>query len=296
MLATNIKPEQMKLPLLGSLKLEGVRAEFTPTGLYTRPMKRFGNPLLSVKFKKILDYCEEHNVIIEGEFYVHGMTFNEISSITRRSCHADTDVMEFHAFDMYFYDNKTLSFADRAEILNLAIKRFEEPDSIKAIKQVLHYEKDDIEAAYAYALDGGYEGYVLKSPFGSYKTGRSTVNEQLFVRMKAENTYDGIVTDIVERMTNLCESEENELGYMSKKQDKDMKEGTGMAAVAIVESKELDKPIRVTLSRGLSDADRAEIWLNRDNYIGKNIRFVGIPVKGMLPRSPRFDVWRTDLD
>lgn len=137
-----------------------------------------------------------------------------------------------------------------------------------------------------------------------YKNGRSTAREQLFVRMKPENTYDGVVIEIVERMENLCKSERNELGNLSKKQDKDMKAPTGLAAVAIVSCPDFNKHIRVTLSRGIKDYEptkksisRAGIWENRDKFIGKHIKFVGLPVPGMeLPRAPRFDEWRTDLD
>ena len=121
--------------------------------------------------------------------------------------------------------------------------------------------------------------------------------------MKPEETYDGKVIKIIEQQENLAPKQTNELGFTFRVQDKDLKAGKGLAAVAIVRCKDFDKDIRVTLSRGIKDYEctkkspsRAQIWKDRRAYVGRHIRFVGIPVKGMLPRSPRFDDWRTDLD
>ena len=302
MLATNAKIEKMQFPILSSKKLEGVRGEFTPDGLLTRPMKRFNNKLLEVRFMEILEYCKEYNVTIEGEFYKHGMTFSEISSICRRANHVDTDLLEFHVFDMFSAD-VDLKFKTRVSAYECAVKGIGE-SFVKACPQHLHATKEEVIEFYEQCIEDGYEGWVGKDPMGYYKAGRSTVNEGKYIRLKPEDTFDGVVIDIIERFENLCESEENELGYMSKKQDKDMKGSTGLAAVAIVESKGFNKPIRVSLSRGILDyqdtkksRSRAYIFANKGDFIGKNIRFVGFTISGMeLPRSPRFDDWRTDLD
>ena len=297
MLAVNTKQDKVKYPVLVSNKLEGVRAEFTPSGLLARSMKPFGNQIgLSQIFDTLEQYCIIEDIYIEGEFYIHGMEFNEISSICRRSMHEDTDSIEFHIFDVFTGDNKEFSDRYTDSLSIIANLRMLGQKNIHLINQEFMFNWDSVFAKYCSALELGYEGVVLKDPYGRYKFGRSTLNEGLFTRLKPEGQWDGKIIEIVEMMENLVESIPNELGYLSKIQDKDMKEGKGMAAVAVVECQDFDEPIRVTLSRGLTDADRAEIWLNRESYIGRHIRWVGIPVKGMLPRSPRFDVWRTDLD
>lgn len=303
MLATNIKPEKLHYPVIGSVKLEGVRGEFTPDGLYTRPMKRFNNKLLEEKFERLCVFCAKNNIIIEGEFYIHGMDFSDISSICRRANHPDTDKIEFHIFDLISLDQPDLNFDQRLNVLKDYVIFLVKTD-VKYVLQEYVYSVEDAYRKYEAALLEGYEGYVFKAVEGTYKYGRSTANEQKFLRMKAENTYDGVVLEIVERMQNLCESEYNELGKLSKRQDKDMKAPTGLAAVAIVQCREFEKPVRVSLSRGIKDYEstsnsvsRKQLWEKRAEFVGKNLRFVGLPVPGMdLPRAPRFDVWRTDLD
>ena len=295
MLAVNTTVDKVTLPAYGSIKLEGVRGQFTPDGLLTRPMKTFGNPLIAEKFKALVDHCREENLYVEGEFYIHGMEFSDISSICRRRNHENTDKMEFHIFDIYDPSRPDAAFTIRKQAVLCMMAENNFP-SVKVITQTLHFDHGSIARHYEDALEEGYEGYVLKGSYSSYKHGRATHREQKFLRIKQQNTYDGVVLDIIEMQENLCVSQENELGYLSKKQDKDMKRGKGMAAVAVVKANDFDTPIRVTLSRGLTDAGRTAIWDNREDYIGKHIRFVGIPVKGMLPRAPRFDDWRTDLD
>ena len=294
MLATNVEIKDLRLPVMVSTKLEGVRAQFTPTGLKTRPMKRFNNKALEIHFKPIVDYCIENLLYMEGEIYVHGLAFNEISSICRRSNHKDTINLNVYVFDL-FDSRDYMRFKNRYKRLCGIVDWLKQPN-IHIAEYSLEIQHEEIQDMYEDALDDGYEGLCFKSPDEYYKLGRSTKNEQKFLRIKDQQTWDGVVIEIVERMENLVESVPNELGYLAKTQNKDMKAHTGLAAVAITKVYGFTAPIRVTLSRGLTDGDRAEIWMDRAKYTGKHIRFVGIPVKGMLPRAPRFDAWRTDLD
>jgi hypothetical protein len=295
MLAKNIAIKDIQLPVFVSTKLEGVRGEFTPDGLKTRPMKKFNNRNLELFFGEVSNYVRKYNIYIEGEFYKHGLEFNEISSICRRAEHPDTDTLEFHIFDIYMPEFANASFAIRLEMMQTLVEQINHK-SVKVCYQSLIYEFDTIQNMYEIAIDSNYEGLCFKSPRESYKHGRSTLDQQ-FTRIKQDNTYDGVVLDIVERMENLVESKPNELGMMSKTQDKDLKAPTGLAAVAVTSCEDFPEPVRVVLSKNLSDNDREEIWANREDYIGKNLRFYGIPVLGMnQPRCPRFDTWRTDLD
>lgn len=303
MLAANANLEKMQFPIYSSKKLEGVRGEFQPTCLTTRPMKPFNNKFLAIHFKEVLEYCKEYGVTLEGEFYKHGLDFSTISSICRRANHPDTADLEFHVFDIYIDDFPNMTFKERTHQMEIAIAGIG-MDFVKLCPQEIHNNQAEVVKYYEDALEQGYEGWVGKHPDSAYKKGRSTVNEGHFIRLKPEDTFDGSVLDIIEMQENLCESEVNELGYLSKKQDKDMKAGRGLAAVALVQCKEFTKPVRVSLSRGIKDYEdtkkspsRESIFNNKDQYIGKHIRFVGFTISGMeLPRSPRFDDWRTDLD
>jgi ATP-dependent DNA ligase len=296
MLAKNIKIRDLKLPVMVSRKLEGVRAEFTPIGLRTRPMKKFGNSHVELFFAELSAYCRANQIYMEGEIYIHGVPFNDISSICRRQHHPDTDTLKLYIFDMWDPAWPDCPACERYGRLCNIVDHLQIAPVFVA-RQSFMEDHDLIEDKYQEVIEDGYEGLCFKSPNQKYKGGRPTKPGQQFMRIKPDNTYDGYVLEIVERMENLVESEYNELGLLSKRQDKDQKAHTGMAAVAITQCADFPDPVRVVLSKNLTDSDRAEIWDNRNHYEGKHLRFWGIPVPGMdQPRAPRFDVWRTDLD
>ena len=296
MLAVNTKIKDIRLPSMVSYKMEGVRGEFTPNGLFSRPMKKFNNRDLQFHFADLVTYAMVANLHIEGEFYVHGLEFNEISSICRRANHPDTDRLEVHLFDVHDDMRSNVPFLERHKQLHEIVTLLNK-DHIKIVPQIIVDNHEYMHDLYTGALEEGYEGLVFKSPSAFYKYGRPTHREQKFLRIKPDCTFDGVVLDIVERLENLVESVPNELGYMSKTQDKDQKGHTDMAAVAIVQCDDFPDPVRVVLSKNLTDQDRYYIWSHRETYIGKHLRFFGIPVAGMnQPRCPRFDCWRTDLD
>ncbi|QDP52345.1 MAG: putative DNA ligase [Prokaryotic dsDNA virus sp.] len=301
MLASNIKPEQVTEECYGSIKLEGVRGIVRPhDGLVTRNLKPFGNSLIyqTQLVQKLEEYCAGSGITLEGEFYVHGWTFNRIDSCLRGEGNIDVHSLQFHVFDCYIDHKPDLTFKDRVTEYTKAVRELkaEGCGQVEIVVQYLMMDEHDIRKAYCYAIENGYEGFCLKKADAPYKLGRSTTKQQIFVRIKPEETYDCVVLDILERQQNLCESEVNELGYLYKRQDKGQKAATGLAQSAVVYTPALGKVHKVSLTRGLTDPDRARIWEERERWIGTPMQFVAIPVPGQeVPRSPRFDKWRGDI-
>lgn len=298
MLASNITLEEVSFPTMMSSKLEGVRGEFTVDGLYTRPMKRFGNPLVELEFSELSKLADKHDLIIEGEFYIHGKSFSDISSICRRSGHPDTHLLHFYIFDIFSPSDPDMRFLDRYNLACILLAgKVEDVHVLEQIVVADYMGLRYIQDRYAEWLDQGLEGAVFKKPDAPYKLGRSTKKQQIFVRTKPLDTFDGKIIEVVERMENLSPSYTNEVGRSAKRQDKDLKAGTGMVAVCVVECEDFPEPVRVVMSRGLTDEVRYFIWENKLGYIGRHIKFTGMIISGMeQPRSPIFLDWRTDLD
>lgn len=302
MLAVNSKPQDLKKPQLGSLKLEGVRGIFSPEdGLIGRSLKPVNNSLMYEReeFRIIEKYCADKGIYLEGEFYVHGWTFNRIDSCIRGEGNIDVNRLEFHVFDCYVPAKPDATFAERVSYYKHAVADLYAlgVQCVHSCAQTLMQDADDIRNAYVWAIENGYEGFCLKAADLPYKHGRSTLKQEFFTRIKPEETYDAVVLEIIERQHNLCESEVNELGYLHKKQNKDMKAGAGMAQNALVYTPQLGKVHKVALTRGLTDPDRMRIWEDAGFYEGKCVQFVGVPVPGQdIPRSPRFDKWRHDIE
>lgn len=301
MLASNAKPDQVTYPVYGSVKREGVRAVVTPEdGLVTRSLKPFKNELIYQQefIQYVEKFCAQYDIYIEGEFYVHGWTFNRIDSCLRGNGNIDVISLHLDIFDCYVPADPDAPFEKRYNFYQWAANQIGMvTDHVHAVEQVLVNSAQEALQRYEQALEQGYEGFCFKSPQGAYKLGRSTLKQGFFTRMKPEDDYDCIVLDIIERMYNLNESETNELGYLYKKQDKDMKQHSGMAQSALVYTPALDQVHKVSLTKGLTDVDRYRVWEDAEFYKGKAMTFIGIPVPGQgIPRSPRFSKWRLDMD
>jgi hypothetical protein len=301
MLAVNSKPTDLKKPQLGSLKLEGVRGVFTPdNGLVGRSLKPFNNSVLYQRddIQAIERYCADNDVYLEGEFYVHGWTFNRIDSCIRGEGNIDAALLQFHVFDCFVPLKPKAVFQTRVTYYKHIVTtlQMQGVNCVHACEQTLMASAQVITDAYVWAIENGYEGFCLKAADLPYKHGRSTLIQEFFTRIKPEDPYDCVVLEIIERQTNLCESEVNELGYLKKRQDKDMKARTGIAQSALVYTPQFGKVHRVSLTRGLTDVDRMRLFEDAEHYIGSCMQFVGIPVPGqVIPRSPRFDKWRLDI-
>lgn len=310
MLAVNSKPEDVTKPSYGSIKYEGVRLEAHPErGITARSLKMFANSeLYNVpRLRMLADFCAEHDMVIEGELYIHGTPFRTLQSITATDGDMRVHSMSLHVFDCYRTDQPNAPFSERYGWYKWAVEQLVNlgADGIYAVhQQALTDPVNEIPTMYGWAVDNGYEGFCIKAQDAAYKHGRSTLKQGIFTRIKPEKDYDCIVLDIIERENNLLESEINELGRKFKRQDKEAKAGAGIAQTAIVYTPEFNRVHKVSLTRNIKDEDktvhsesRRWLWENRQQVIGRCMRFVAIPVPGNdVPRSPRFDVWRDDLE
>lgn len=306
LLAVNSEPKDVVLPSYVSTKYEGVRAVFTPQGLRTRNLKAFGNDeLYNVPHIKLVeDFCAVNNVYIEGELYIHDTTFRMLQSYTAENGNANCHRMKLMVFDCYSETSSNAPFEQRYEWYLYITRTLSNPMVIPVYQELLIDPIAQIPEMYATAIEHGYEGVCIKAKDAPYKKGRSTLKQGIFTRIKPERDYDCIVLDIIERQHNLVESHVNELGMLAKRQDKDAKAASGLAQSAIVYTPELEMVHKVSLTRNIKDIvatrhspSRKHIWENKTEYIGKAMRFVAIPVPGNdVPRSPRFDAWRDDLD
>ena len=313
MLGTNepFELEALKYPIIGTIKKDGVRGVIRNNQLRTRSYKSQELPLIANKqiqelTKPIQEAAYKHNMSIDIEIYIHGIPLNEIVMFTntkdintrdhhnkiRRKVSELTENFRFYTsipkeLEFYIFDSVIEGQEDTSYVSRIA----QAWDILKGIPRVTFVDpiavQSSEEADYYYqkSLKNGFEGLVLRSTYGPYKYGRATAREQYFLKLKPIEELIGTVTNINERMENLNESFMSSQGYSIKRNTINNKEGTGLAATATIiwEGEELKVSLKGT------NEQRREIWVNRDSYIGKELKF-----KGMLygakrvPRHPVF--------
>jgi hypothetical protein len=312
-------------------KKDGCRMEAgaAPT-LLTRSLKPIKSALVNIRFNKFQQVCLTLGIVVEGEFYAHGMKFNEIfrffskSDVTKPSYIKELTTMmtkkpeafyekyrgrdvkflttfheslKFWMFDgvvldrpdLVGYQERMTEITSRLQSYNLDDLGVVEP-AILPITTIKELYED-----YNKVIEHGWEGLVLTHKNHPYKNGRSTLKGGTILKLKDDKyEYDGVVID-VEESTIVREGAEkkiNELGRSKTSQLKADRLPSGMAKGFVVEFEG-----RGTFCVGLNGFDhdaRREVLKNKENYIGRNFKYSGMPPVKDFPRHAYFDTWRDE--
>lgn len=300
-------------PQMASFKLDGIRCVFHPTlGMVSRSLKQIPNKQLQKKFAPLLTLAKDMNLILDGEIYCHGKTFQEIT----RACMTDdfTDIatlkklekeypapaayasclidsIEYHLFDVLLnIHGNIVPFVERNNVHILSM-----PFLVK-VKQFTVTSKEQVEEMFQSAIQQGYEGLILKNPQGHYKFGRGTVKEGLIYKVKPYIEKSAIIKGVVQAtvVDPVAEKKINELGHSVTSKKKDDRILIEKAAAFLVDWEGQDLKVVIAAS----DVEKEQIWKEQADYIGKEVCFKSMEVgmkEGGLPRHPvstRF--WRKD--
>lgn len=312
-----INLKELTYPLLGSYKLDGCRLLSKEGRLVTRSLKNLPNKQLNEKFEFLRKYSELINTILDGELYVHGVPFQFIvSCFMTQDFTAKTAIkkweklceehdfymtreevfnkIKFHMFDCVYQHNYLMPFSQRIKDVENIINGFTS-DLVKLVEHKLLNTPEEIEEYFQEALENGYEGLILRNPYGRYKFSRCTVNQNIIFKYKPFLTTDSIIKGIVQatEINEDVEKTTNELGRSRTSKCLGDRHTVEKAQSFIVdfEGQDLKVPIAMT------DEQKKYIWEHQTEYIGKYCEYKYMEVgmkEGGLPRIPKFIRMRED--
>ena len=108
------------------------------------------------------------NTVLDGELYVHGMAFENIVSMVRRSSKRTVD-LRYTVYDWFVQGENTHTYKERLDLLSRAYKPF---PGIELIETQHVTQETDMCTWLAHYVEKGYEGIMLRRN-GMYKEGRS---------------------------------------------------------------------------------------------------------------------------
>jgi hypothetical protein len=296
--------------------------------ILTRSLKQPQSELVIKRFQPLNDLCRELKIAIDGEFYMHGLKFNEIfryfsnTDVTRQES-IDSLTKEFsknpHKFDKD-YNHRTIGFLstfhedlkfwlfdgivlDRPDLVGFAERMTEISERLSK------FNLDELYLEVPYTLDNthnldllfrvslldNWEGLVLTHKDHPYKYGRSTIKAGTILKLKDDTReYDGVILD-VEEATEIKEGIEktvNELGRSVTSKKKGDRVPSGLAKGFVVQFE--DKGTFTVGLRGFDNEAKAELITNKEAYIGRHFKYSGMPPVKDFPRSVYFDCWRDE--
>lgn len=297
---TQVSVEDMNYPLIASYKLDGIRCIIQNGQLYSRSMKPIPNRQFvetCPQIQRLLAISEEEGKVFDGELYSPALSFQEITSVVMSHDKEIPDSLQFWCFDM----PSAKPFVDR-------LTEVHEHVPIPCIPFTYVETPTETLEFFDQAVTDGYEGLILLHPNSRYKQGRITEKAGDGYKLKPYETFDSRIIGVVQATEVDPDAEKtiNELGYSETSKKKDDRIPIGKAAAFEVWwpeeptynthiKEEGFKVVKVTLA--MTDAEKEEVWRNREDYIGLMIEWKGLLVGAKdVPRHPCFLRFREDKD
>lgn len=276
----------LSFPMIATPKLDGIRVLKVNGKVVTRKFKDLPNRYVREQLEKLLPDGIDGEVMLQPE-----NTFNEIQSEIMRF--EGEPKFTFHAFD-YVKDDISKPYIDRLEDLAKWHATLE-TDVVKIVPSITVDDDVELLEFEMQCLEMGYEGIMLRNPQGKYKCGRSTLKEQILLKLKRFSDAEALVLGFDEKMTNTNTQEKDVFGRSKRSSKKE-----GMVAADTLGSllvKDLTTSVEFGLGSGFSDELKAEIWNNKDKYLNKIVKYKYQECGAKdLPRFPVFLGFRHEDD
>jgi DNA ligase 1 len=246
--------EELRFPYFASFKLDGFRAFVEGGVLRTSSGKPVANEYCQHLFGKA-DYEGLDGELVVGSWNDKAAFKNTSGPVRRRVGSPDVR--------WYLFDDRSIptqTFMTRHQQVcrrrESAFHAHGHHTRLEIVPQNAVLDRNDLAGFENSAIASGFEGVMLRSPEGHYKFGRSTVRENLLLKVKRFVTDEAVIEGFTERVRYEIEGEENDLGRSVKSEAKANAVPTGMVGSFIVRSNKFDKSF--SISAGSLSHDEAK--------------------------------------
>jgi DNA ligase-1 len=281
LLAGNFDASKAKFPYIATPKIDGIRFLMIDGVAVSRTFK----PIRNKHIQELLSQYLPDG--IDGEL-TSGDTFQSSTSAVM-TIEGEPE-FKVWVFDYVNPDDEILPFYLR--ILNIPLNTL--PFYYELLSGTKIHSIKELERYEYLCLHKGYEGIMLRDPMGTYKFGRSTVNDNILLKVKRFEDDEAELIAIEEKMSNQNVAEKDAFGRTKRSASLAGMVGADTTGTLIVRT--LDG-LEFGVGSGLNDEMREEIWNNQEKYIGKLVKYKYFP-QGIkeLPRHPVFLGFRDKED
>lgn len=282
---------KLKLPLMGLPKIDGCRGLHITGSMTGRSLKPHGNLHVTAKYSN--KFCEG----LDGEFTfgdIHGDSLCRDTTSVMSRIQGTPDV-QWNIFDYVIPETANTPYIERYEIAKCLVEDIP-VSGLVMVPYTMLYSVEEVEAMYEWCLNEGYEGLILRDPQGVAKSGRATVKEGAYLRMKAQSDKEAIVLRLVEALENQNEAKVGLLGRTERSSHKENKVGKGMVGMLVCRDLETGMEIDVGAGK-LTHEERTFYWNNPDDMVGQYVKYRSMDsgVKDK-PRFARYICKRAESD
>lgn len=143
---------------------------------------------IRTEMKDILQKLPE-GYLLDGELYLHGKSFQAISSLLKSRLSEKSHEIKAYVFDLI--DQERLSFADRLDILDkLSLERY---IHVNLVDTYWIETREELDNLYYDSINRGYEGLMIRNPDSPYETKRTNA----LLKLKGRETDEAIILDVL---------------------------------------------------------------------------------------------------
>lgn len=293
------KHEEIKLPIMWSDKLDGLRSPLVAGEAKSRKMI-----LLPNRFYQSWVQENAHALHgFDGEVIVGPPNLESTYHTTESGIMSAGGEPDFKFYLFEHWGLAHLPAWERYERLCdiYASLPYHLQKRVVLVKQNLAHTIEQLSEGFTEAIEGGYEGLILKGPTLPYHFGRSTIKQGYALKWKEFVDIDCQVLDILPGHTNTNKQERDELGKAKRSSAKAGKvaiESVGRFVVLCVDENSpfLGKTFKAGTG-SLTDPELAYIWKNRQKHLRRFMKVkIGKAGAKNLPRFPNFNGWRDAMD
>ncbi len=279
--------DDLIFPMIGSFKLDGIRALGLDGALMSRTKTLIPNQELQAMFGRP-EFDRLDGELIDGAPN-DPQAMNKASRCVMKGS-APAGNAKWYVFDHVPDEGDMTAFTVRLKLLKDKVEALGHPQ-IVMLDQIILESVDDLLLFENKALEEGYEGVMIRKPFGHYKFGRSSAKEQILLKMKKFLDAEATIIAVNQMMHNENEALKDNFGRTKRSTSKAGKVPAGVMGNLVCRT---DEGVEFEIGTGFTAADRRLIWLMRD-VIGKRVKFKHQPHGAKdKPRCPVFIGFRED--
>ncbi len=285
---------KLRYPVIGSPKIDGIRAILTENGLVSRTLKPFPNKYINEMWKEIARKNPQM-IGLDGELCAgpdNAFDLMQRTTSALMSINGEPEVW-YHIFDMWNCPN--IPYTDRREIF-INIFASTTVGNLRIVHQRYLTLPTEVELFEQQALADGFEGIMLRSPDSLYKHGRSTLREQYLLKVKRFVDAEATIVGYEPLYTNLNSATINALGLKERSTRQENKvEQPLLGSLTVMP---FNSSITFNIGSGFTQEQRAALWVQRHNLYGKTITYKSFAQVGTVnaPRFPIFKSFRDPID
>lgn len=277
---------KLRYPVLASPKLDGIRCIIREGRAMSRNLKPIPNRYVRAALVGLPNG-------FDGELLVEGGFAACQSFFMSREPKEWTNDWYFFAFDWLTPDEALSTglgegFQDRLEALTLWSESCGY-NNLHIVEHVLISSAEDLLTYDSTNVEQGFEGTMVRDPDGDYKFGRSTTREGHLLKIKRFEDEEAIVVDVVERMHNANDLQQDALGHAKRSHCKAGMVPVGDLGALVCRTED---GAEFQIGSGFTEQQRRELW--EYPIIGRTVTFKHQPDPGGRKpgQAPRFPIFK----